>query len=222
MGAAAALSAGCHELRVYENGPGALNLAISPGQQGAMNTRAMRPETLKMMGRLIEAATGSRFTIANPNMWKTKAQMCAEAGPELDDAIAKSRSCDTALTGRRPSDAPCGCCTSCVLRHQALLAARRKDLDRLDIELIGGDSLKATATSNIENALRLMLGQVHQMSLCLREDDPWAGLVREWPDLSSARQALGVAPDALVELLGLYCEEWRDLESPVISRLLAA
>jgi hypothetical protein len=222
LGAAAALSGGCHELRVYENGPGALNLALTPGQQGAMNTRAMRPETLKMMGRLIEAATDSSFTITNPNMWKTKAEMCAEAGPELDDAIARSRSCDTALTGRRPSDAPCGRCTSCVLRHQALLAAEKKDLDQLDIELIGGDSLKATAAGNIENALRLMLGQVHQLSFCLRETDPWASLVREWPDLAGARNALGVAPEALVKLLGRYCEEWRDLESPVVGRLLAA
>jgi hypothetical protein len=222
LGAAAALSGGCHELRVYENGPGALNLALTPGQQGAMNTRAMRPETLKMMGRLIEMATGSKFSIANPNMWKTKAQMCAEAGPELDDAIGMSRSCDTALTGRRPSDAPCGCCTSCVLRRQALLAAGRKDLDRLDVELIGGDSFQAQASGIVENALRLMLGQVHQISLCLQGEDPWGRLVRDWPDLVGARQALGVGPDAMAELLGRYCEEWRGLKSPVVGRLLAA
>jgi 7-cyano-7-deazaguanine synthase in queuosine biosynthesis len=222
LGAAAALSGGCSELRVYENGPGALNLALAAGQRGAMNTRAMRPETLKRMSQLVEGAVGVPFSIVNPNMGKTKAEMCAEAGPELDWAIARSRSCDTALTGRRPSDAPCGRCTSCVLRRQALLAADRSNLDAFDVDLIGGDSLRAVGPGIIENALRLMLGQVHQISVCLRESDPWAALVRSWPDLVSARNSMGVESQEIVGLLRRYCDEWQRLDSPVVHRLLAA
>ena len=222
LGAAAALSGGCDELRVYENGPGALNLALGSGQRGAMNTRAMRPETLERMSRLVEGAAGTPFSIVNPNMRKTKAEMCAEAGPNLDQAISRSRSCDTALTGRRRSDAPCGRCTSCVLRRQALLAAGRSDLDALDVDLMGGDSLRARGSGIVENALRLMLGQVHQMSVCLGEGDPWAALVDAWPDLVSARTSMGVGPQEMVGLLGRYCEEWCRLDSPVVRRLLAA
>jgi Queuosine biosynthesis protein QueC len=222
MGAAAALSGGCDELRVYENGPGALNLALSPGQRGAMNTRAMRPETLERMSGLVEGVVGQPFSIVNPNIGKTKAEMCAEASPELDRAIALSRSCDTALTGRRRSDAPCGCCTSCVLRRQALLAAGRSTLDAFDVDLIGGDSLRAHGPGNVENALRLMLGQVHRMLVCLGESDPWAALVGSWPDLVGARNSMGVESRKLVELLTRYCNEWQRLDSPVVRRLLVA
>ena len=222
IGAAAALSADCDELRAYENGPGALNLALTPSQRGAMNTRAMRPETLTLMARLVSAVTGQRFTISNPNRWKTKAEMCRDAPADLDAAIVACRSCDTALIARRPKDAPCGRCTSCVLRRQALRVAGRTDLDQLDVALMPGDSLRAQVPGQVDPALRLMVGQVAQLSTCLASEDPWTALVHRWPDLASARQASEVESGPFVDLLGRYCAEWRGVRSPVVDRLLAA
>lgn len=222
LGAAAAICGNCDELRVYENGPGALNLALTAGQRGAMNTRAMRPETLSMMSRLVSAVTGVTFAMVNPNAWSTKAEMCARASRELDHAIAGCRSCDTALIGRRPKDAPCGRCTSCVLRRQALLAAGRHDLDRLDVQMMRGDSFRAHIPGQTERSLRLMIGQVHQLSSCLAADDPWASLIRRWPDLAGARMAQGVPPAMFLDLFQRYCGEWHRLGLPAIDRLLAA
>jgi hypothetical protein len=43
LGAAVANAAGRDQLRVHENGPGALNLPLTAAQRGSMNTRAARP-----------------------------------------------------------------------------------------------------------------------------------------------------------------------------------
>jgi 7-cyano-7-deazaguanine synthase in queuosine biosynthesis len=220
LGAAAALTAGCRELRVYENGPGALNLHQTAGQRGAMTTRAMRPETLQLMSRLISSATAQPFEIVNPNFWLTKAEMCRRAPSDIDGLIAVSRSCDTALIGRRSRDAPCGTCTSCVLRRQALLAGRRPGLDAQDVELMNGDSLRANQPGITDDALRLMLTQVHSLSRCLESADPWAALVTKWPDLVSARRALNVSPEPLVDLLQRYRDEWASLPYGVVDRML--
>ncbi len=220
LGVAAAITGHANELRVYENGPGALNLALSPSQRGSMNTRAMRPETLRMMSTLVSQLIGQPFAITNPNMWRTKAEMVAAAPHALDAAIASSKSCDTALTGRRHGDAPCGACTSCILRRQALIAGGRADLDALDVDDMRGDSLRAPIPGHVTTAVRLMLGQVHALRKCLRADDPWAAFVTRWPDLSSARVALDAPPSRLVDLLARYCREWERVPSPVVQRLL--
>lgn len=222
LGVAAAVAAHCDELRVYENGPGSLNLALNAGQRGAMNTRAMRPETLGLMGQLVTEVLGRPFEVVNPNQWRTKAEMCAAARPELDELVALCRSCDTALIGRRPGDAPCGRCTSCVLRRQALLAAGRGDLDARDVRQMRGDSLRAQVPGLIEPSLRLMVGQVHALSACLTASEPWRALVHRWPDLATARRALAAEPGQVIDLLSRYCAEWEQLDVPVIQRALAA
>lgn len=221
LGAVAAATGGADELRVYENGIGALNLAQSPGQRGAMTTRAMRPETLAFVAQLMSELTGKPFRVVNPNRWSTKAEMVRAASRDIDRLFAVARSCDTAHSGRRKNDAPCGKCTSCVLRHQALLAGGRPDINAGDMSLIGGDSFRANAPGVLDEALSLMLRQVYAFRECLSAPDQWRALVERWPDLISARRALTASPGQLVDLVDRYVAEWEHVDAPAVRRVLA-
>ena len=77
LGAAAAYISGSTELRVYENGVGALNLPMSASQVGAHTSKAMHPSTLDRVATLLSEALNWPLSIVNPNMCHTKGEMCA-------------------------------------------------------------------------------------------------------------------------------------------------
>ncbi|HWI94501.1 MAG TPA: 7-cyano-7-deazaguanine synthase [Solirubrobacterales bacterium] len=218
LGAAVADAAGCAELRVHENGPGALNLSLTAAQQGSMNTRATRPETLQMMGALIHRLTGRPFEIRNPAFWSTKAEMCAAARPGLHALMAESVTCDGALT-RRSKDPLCGTCTSCLLRRQALLASGLRLVDNADIERMAGDGLSATR-SKANPMVLAMLQQVREIARALQGDDPWRALVERFPELVGARYCLDVKQERLVDLLERYVRDWRAVDYSLVREFL--
>jgi 7-cyano-7-deazaguanine synthase in queuosine biosynthesis len=221
FGIVVANAAGLDQLRVYENGVGALNLPLTSAQRGSMNTRAMRPETLAMMSRLACELLERPFEIVNPSFWMTKAQMCAAAPRELHELIAKSVSCDTGLTHRADTTHLCGQCTSCLLRRQALLAAGLSDVDALDVLQMRGDVLACRQTEHAAPWLVCMLAQAMTTERAI-DQGRWAGHVDAYPELASARRELGCEPERLLELLERYVSDWRALPSPVVGRFLAA
>ena len=221
LGIAAAATAGVNELRVYENGPGALNLALSPAQRGSMSTRAMRPETLLGMQELAELALGKSFSIVNPDFWMTKRELCAAAPPQAADLIAASVSCDNGHTRRDHEHPLCGSCTSCLLRRQSLIASGWADIDQLELARMPGDALGAIGRY-ASSGVKLMLGQVVGFEAALSESDPWAALVRRQPDLARARRALKCDPTPLVDLLARYCADWRAVDRSAVQQLLGA
>lgn len=219
FGAAVANAAGCSELRVHENGPGALNLPLTSGQQGSMNTRAARPETLKMMGELITRLTDRSFKVVNPAFWLTKAEMCSQAEDALPPLMTRSISCDKGMTRRSATEPLCGVCTSCLLRRQALLASGLKNVDDADLERMAGDGLAANR-SHANPMVLAMLQQAHEIDLALAADSPWTALIKRFPDLGRARRALDAAPDEIVDLLSRYIENWRQISYPIAGELL--
>ncbi len=226
LGAVSAVAGGAHELRVYENGVGAMNLPLTEAQYGSHNTRAMRPETLVKTGRLISLVAEVPFRIVNPSFARTKAEMCAQVPAALREAVTLTVSCDTGLTHRASRIPLCGTCTSCLLRRQALRAGGLSDRDdaerhryRLDVR-----EVEQTGDERLRR-LHYMLNQAAQFDRALVDDDPRRALASAFPDLRGIRSALDEQgygdPTALTEdLLRRYRDEWRGFEHPLTGRYL--
>jgi 7-cyano-7-deazaguanine synthase in queuosine biosynthesis len=200
VGIATAWTLGHDRLQVFENGIGAINLPYTFAQFGSQSAKAMHPKTLRMAQELASAVSDRPFRIDAPGITLTKAQLIQTAPAAADGALAASVSCDTGFSARVPEHAPCGTCTSCVLRRQALHAAGKSCLD------IGAAYRSSSPERSF--ALQAMLWQVSRLRACLDRDDPWRALVLEYPEL------LDATPLALTEVIGLYrsyVREWDEL-----------
>ena len=228
LGLAASLAAlaGQNIVHVYENGIGAINLAYTSAQTGAHGTRAMHPETLAKAARLFSLALDHQLTIVNRSQYLTKAEMCAVLPDALRPAIGLTESCDTAFAYRGSGPPSCGRCTSCLLRRQALASAGLSDLDpssNYRVDAFAGPSTMPEPPYE----LRAMLSQAARLHRALATDptNAWPRLVREFPDLVRAAQALRVTPEtnpetAVTDLLRRYVEEWDAVPSPLVASYL--
>jgi 7-cyano-7-deazaguanine synthase in queuosine biosynthesis len=187
-------------LLVFENGIGAINLPYLRSQSGSQAPRAMHPKTLRMAQDLAAAVSGRPFRIDAPELALTKAQLIQLAPAAADAALARTVSCDTGFAARVPGHAPCGTCTSCLLRRQALYAAGKPGLDTC--------AAYRTPAPADSYEFHAMQWQVARLRACLDCPDPWHGLVLEYPEL------LDTAPLTPTELIGLYrsyVQEWEGL-----------
>jgi len=226
LGAVSAATASARELRVYENGVGAMNLPLTEAQYGSHNTRAMRPETLVKASRLMSLVLTEVFEIVNPSFTMTKAQMCARLPAALREGVTTTVSCDTGLTHRASRVHLCGTCTSCLLRRQALRAGGLAHYDDAEAGGYRSDVREVVAPGD-QRALRLhyMLNQAAQMDRALRDARPSEALMCTFPDLRRIHDALGTQrvhdPVAVTRtLLTSYVEEWAGFDHPLTSRYL--
>lgn len=198
-GTLSAIARRTNTLHLYENGPGALNLALSRGQVGAQSAKAVHPKTLRYMERLAEAITGNKdFRIENSAFARTKAQMVERVPTHYDSALEASVSCDTGFSHHGGGQSHCGGCTSCVLRHQALVAAGR-NITR---------PTRETPQSKRDHK-RLMAWQVARLNHVLREGLSWERMVQEFPDLVCDPESfLPERREVLLELFQQYAKEW--------------
>jgi 7-cyano-7-deazaguanine synthase in queuosine biosynthesis len=200
-GVVSAVALGRDSLRLYENGPGALNLALSRGQVGAQAARAVHPRTLRYMERLAREVTGRPFRIENRCFGSTKAEMVGRVPAEYDHILAAAVSCDTGFShhgGRGGSHPHCGGCSSCVLRRQALAAAGRSV----------PTPRRGTPLRKREHA-DLMGWQVARLRHAMRGGLSWDRMVREFPDLVCDPESfLPERRGELLDLLRRYAAEW--------------
>ncbi|WP_017547041.1 7-cyano-7-deazaguanine synthase [Nocardiopsis prasina] len=200
-GVLSAIARGTNSLRLYENGPGALNLALSRGQVGAQAAKAVHPKTLRYMEHLARAVTGdSEFQIENRAFERTKAEMVRRVPAHFDGALAASVSCDTGFSHHEGGDAPahCGRCSSCVLRRQALAAAGRN----IPTPVRGVPRRK-------DDHPRLMAWQVARLRHVLRDGFDWVRMVREFPDIvCDPRSFLPERREVLLRVFTEYASEW--------------
>jgi hypothetical protein len=191
-----------NRLRVFENGIGAINLPYLRSQFGSQATRSMHPRTLWLAEQLA-AAVGSRpFRIETPTLAATKAQVVSAAPISADSALALTVSCDTGFAARVRQHAPCGICTSCLLRRQALHAAGKANLD-------AAASYRASAPER-SVAFQAMMWQVARLRTCLAQPDPWIAMVSEFPELLDTAP---LAPTDVVSLYRSYVREWQGLHT---------
>lgn len=206
-GVATAWALGQQQLRVFENGIGAINLPYLRSQLGSQATRSMHPRTIRLMQSLASAISGEDFLIDAPYLIVTKAQSIRLAPTRTDNALRLTVSCDTGFSARVKDRLPCGKCTSCLLRRQSLLAANRPDLD--------GAHVYRTSSPEGTPALEAMLWQVDRLRSCLGQQDPWMGLVSEFPEILDAGS---VERTDVINLYRSYVREWDSvLDGPWIS-----
>jgi hypothetical protein len=112
-----------------------------------------------------------------------------------------------------PRHLPCGTCTSCILRRQALHAAGKAHLD----------AGTAYRVSSLEESveLQVMRWQETRLRDCLEQPDPWNALILEFPEVLDTAP---LTPTEIVSLYRSYVQEWEDLPEafrPQIGRTAA-
>ncbi|WP_236794000.1 7-cyano-7-deazaguanine synthase [Amycolatopsis sp. GM8] len=200
-GIAVALTMGKRHLWFFENGVGAVNLPYLRSQIGSQATRSAHPRTVHEVARLVGKLAGVEFRISTPLLGMTKAEVISAVAAEYEHVMAESVSCDTGFASRIAGHPPCGVCTSCLLRLQAVLASRYPAIDRAK------EFRKAPDRQTPE--LAAMLWQASRMERRIAEEDPWAGLVEEFPEILHASGFLPA--EDLVRLFRAYVLEWPQL-----------
>jgi 7-cyano-7-deazaguanine synthase in queuosine biosynthesis len=222
IGLAAAYAVGERQLRVYENGIGAINLPFRASEVGLDHARSVHPLSLLRVADFVSAVLEVPVFAENPFLLTTKAEMCQVlADKEWKLVIPQTVSCDSR---RREAEKPvqCGCCSSCLLRKQALAAQKIEDRTEYVVPL------NRPARPEESNHLRAMLCQVEQLRQVLNGPSPWLELIREHPtlceivDQGSAQADLApeMMQDGLLRLFHSYISEWDRARATVAEGLL--
>lgn len=212
LGAAAAVTAGSADLRLFENGIGAINLPYLECQIGTHSTRSAHPATITLFRDLLLALDVS-LTIANPYFWLTKAEVCSRLPSQFRPLVSVTESCD-GFPQRVHGRPRCGLCTACVLRAQALFAAGLSNFE--DWDRYRHQPLTELADRTPESwPGRAMLYQVELLRWALARDEQWPSLVSAFPSLARLPSDLIAGPlgrqIARADLLSLfrrYVDEW--------------
>jgi len=132
IGATIAKMLGLKSLRFYENGVISLNLPVCAQVAGGRATRTTHPRVMQGFQEIISLVAGEPFTIENPFIWKTKAdvvEVITKAG--CSDLIAHSMTC-THTWEMTNQHTHCGGCSQCIDRRFAVLAAKADQFDPAD------------------------------------------------------------------------------------------
>ena len=220
LGAACAYLQGQNTLHVYENGIGAINLPFRASEVGLDHARSVHPLSLLKMGHLVSLLLNTPFSFCNPFLFKTKAQMCQVfVDTDTTDLIAGTVTCDRRHR-RKPMQ--CGCCSSCLLRRQALATQGIDD----DTQYVVPESRPARPGDGLH--LRAMLHQVAALRSSLAAPDPWYRVTKRHPSLWDSAEEVAsyegisvkAAIDKLLQLYRRYVEEWDQVGHKVGAALL--
>lgn len=225
VGLVVANSLRANELRVYENGIGAVNLPYVSSQTGSRMSRAMHPNTLRLASELASAIFGGSLSISNPAVSSLKSDMVSAVPDRYWSILAATVSCDTAFAHRGPGGRHlCGECGSCLLRLQALFVAedRRPDPARgYRFDLMGGADLGLKRADRF-SAIDLQATRIRR---ALEHRNPVAALVEEFAmladlDTSRPRTPTSVrdAIDQFIPLLRGHVDEWDAFASHAFGR----
>ncbi|WP_309735186.1 hypothetical protein [Chamaesiphon sp. OTE_75_metabat_556] len=233
LGAACASLMGQKELCFYENGTGAINLPYRPSALGLDHTRSVHPLTLLKVSDLISELLGEPFRVWNPFLFSTKSEMCQILAEDTTCKLSSlTKSCDSP---HRHNLSQCGYCSSCLLRRQALGAARIEDKTRYLI--LHGNYLPAKDPSE---SLRNMLAQVDTLRCLLvgaasplenrskPQEVQWEALTRKFPNLDDIVDRCYVVEklttlemqSKLIRLYQNYVAEWDDVTSQLSVNLI--
>lgn len=225
LGAACASLMGRQELCFYENGTGAINLPYRESALGLDHTRSVHPLTLLKVSDLISELLGEAFRVWNPFLFSTKSEMCQILAEDVTGRLSsQTKSCDSP---HRHNISQCGYCSSCLLRRQALSAAKIEDKTRYLI-LHGNYS----PVKDPSESLRHMLAQVETLRFLLNRPNPheiqWEALTRKFPILDDIVDQCSVVEkltaldmqSKLIRLYQKYVAEWDDVKSQLSVNLI--
>ncbi len=149
-------------IRFFENGVVSINLPLSDQVVGARATRTTHPLVLELFREFFSAAVGKPIEVENPFIWKTKADVIGSlvargCGPLIQHTVSCTRSYNITKLHTH-----CGCCSQCLDRRFAVLAAQAAEHDSADkyrVELLTGardpPNDQTMAESYVRTALEL-------------------------------------------------------------------
>lgn len=224
MGAACACLMGKRSLNLYENGIGAINLPFRKSSVGLDHSRSVHPFTLLKVGDVISELLEEVFTINNPFLFWTKAEMCKElAKDRQDDLVSSTNSCDSP---HRQQPTQCGYCSSCILRKQAVIASGLTDKTQYVVPHSG----KRIEKSDLH--MKTMLHQVSTLkSLLGNSCDPsinWQRFAQRFTEVDDIADRIcdpeNLPPakirESLMRLYQAYVSEWDSVEKHIQSDFL--
>ena len=110
-------------IRFYENGVVSTNLPISAQVLGGRATRTTHPKALNGFARTFTTVFGRPFTVENPFMWKTKAEVVALLAQRGAQNLIKQTVSCTRAWHMTKLVTHCGRCSQCIDRRFAILCA---------------------------------------------------------------------------------------------------
>jgi hypothetical protein len=123
LGTVVAQSVQASGVRFYENGIVSLNLPIAEEVLRARASRTTHPVALHLLASLCAAVAERDFTVDNPYLFKTKAEVVATlATHQAAYLIADTCSCSHSMFQSK-TQRHCGCCSQCIDRRFAITAA---------------------------------------------------------------------------------------------------
>ena len=132
IGATIAKMINLKSVRFYENGVISLNLPVCAQVVGGRATRTTHPRVIRGFQEIISLVAGEPFTIENPYIWKTKADVVGvitKAG--CQEMIAASTTC-THTWEMTNHHTHCGTCSQCIDRRFAMIAAKADQHDPVE------------------------------------------------------------------------------------------
>ena len=197
---------------IAENGPLAVHLPLTAARVGAFSTHTAHPDVLADMELVLREVFGEPFSISNPFLLMTKAEVVRLVLAALPDSIPVSSSCWRAarLTG---GASHCGECVPCLIRR---LAVEHSAPDRTGY---GRDLL----AENIKALSSLDIGRRNLIDLiefCLKISRfSNEEIMNEWPDLYSPN----LEPVGIIEMYRRFGRQTLEVlqRYPLVAPLLA-
>lgn len=191
IGATIAKMLGLNSVRFYENGVISLNLPVCAQVVGGRATRTTHPRVMKGFQDIISLVAGEAFTVENPYIWKTKAdvvKVITDAGCE--DLIRHSMTC-THTWEMTNQHTHCGGCSQCIDRRFAVLAAKADQYDPVDHYKFDVFTQSRDAQDQKKNVDKIMAAAYLERANQVRNLTDVAQFVSSYPDVGRVFKFLG-------------------------------
>jgi Queuosine biosynthesis protein QueC len=146
--------------RFFENGVVSINLPISEQVVGARATRSTHPLVLDYFPKFFSAAIDKPIEVDNPFIWKTKEDVVRSIVDHGCGGLIKPTVSCTRARDITKLHTHCGCCSQCLDRRFAILAANVAEHDPVEmykVELLAGPRDKADDKTMAESYVRTAL-----------------------------------------------------------------
>lgn len=191
IGATIAQMLGLRSVRFYENGVISLNLPVCAQVVGGRATRTTHPRVMKGFQDIISLVAGEPFTVENPYIWKTKAdvvKVITDAG--CHDLIKHSMTC-THTWEMTNQHTHCGGCSQCIDRRFAVLAAKADHLDPVEHYKFDVFTQSRDAQDQKKNVDKIMAAAYLERANQVKGLGDVAQFVSSYPDVGRVFKFLG-------------------------------
>jgi 7-cyano-7-deazaguanine synthase in queuosine biosynthesis len=129
LGAAVAQVGDTNRLSLFENGVVSINLPIAGQVVGTAASRTTHPRVLRDLSDFLSALCQRAFSVENPYLWKTKAEVIEVLRDAGHADLAKYTASCSRVHQMTRLHTHCGCCSQCLDRRFAALGAGLGDDD---------------------------------------------------------------------------------------------